>query len=69
MKYITNYMTDYNYIVEQCKNDSEDAWNEESVKNCILHLESLSDKELHDLLFEKEVQDLGLAKISRDGSS
>ena len=54
-------MTNYNYIVEQCKNDSEDAWNEESVKNCILHLESLSDKELHDLLFEKEVQHLGLA--------
>ena len=48
-------MTDYEYILEQCRQFSNSLWDDKSLKECIDKLKTLSDKELCNLLFEKEV--------------
>lgn len=52
-------MTNYTYILEQCQKKNAEAWTDELVNDCIRYLSSLSDNELRDLLFEKDVQALG----------
>lgn len=54
-------MTDYEYILAQCRNKDAEAWSDESVKDSISHLASMPDDELCSLLFEKDVQELGSA--------
>ena len=48
-------MTDYEYILEQCRQFSNSLWDDKILKVCIDKLNTLSDKELCDLLLEKEV--------------
>lgn len=52
-------MTNYDYILTQSRKTDLNAWNDELVEDSINHLEFLSDQELCDLLFEKEIQTLG----------
>lgn len=52
-------MTDYEYILAQCRKTDAASWIEEIVEDCKTHLGALSDKELSDLLLEKDVQSLG----------
>ena len=48
-------MTDYDYILEQSRQCNNSFWDNEILKECINKLKALSDKELCDLLFEKDV--------------
>ena len=48
-------MTDYDYILAQCRKTDSNAWNDESVKDSMKRIVFLSEQELCDLLFEKEV--------------
>ena len=52
-------MTDYEYILSQCRKRDSETWSDESVKDMINHLESLSDEDICALIIEKEIQDLG----------
>lgn len=52
-------MTDYEYILAQCRKTDAASWIEEIVEDSKTHLGALSDKELCDLLLEKDVQSLG----------
>ncbi len=48
-------MTNYEYIIKQYQQFQNSFWDDEILKGCIDKLKTLSDKELCDLLFEKEV--------------
>ena len=48
-------MKDYEYILDQCRQFSNRLWDDKILKVCIDKLNTLSDKELCDLLLEKEV--------------
>jgi hypothetical protein len=48
-------MTDYEYIITQCRKYNNSLWENTILKECIDKLKTLSVKELCDLLFEKEV--------------
>ena len=52
-------MKNYDYILAQSRKTDIDGWNNEMVEETIKHLGCLSDQELCDLLFEKEIQELG----------
>jgi len=52
-------MTDYEYILAQCQKTDAAFWSEEMVEDCIIHVGTLNDEELRDLLLEKEIQALG----------
>ena len=52
-------MTDYEYILAQCRKTDAASWSEEMVEDCKTHFGTLSDNELVDLLLEKDVQLLG----------
>lgn len=45
-------MTDYEYIITQCRKYNNSLWDEKILRECIEKLKALSDKELYDLLFE-----------------
>lgn len=48
-------MTDYEYIISQCKRFSNSLWDESIHKDCIEIIKSLSNEERCDLLFEKVI--------------
>lgn len=48
-------MTDYDYILEQCRQCNDGHGDYEILKECIDKLKALSDKERCDLLYEKDV--------------
>lgn len=52
-------MTDYEYILAQCQKTDAAFWSEKMVEDCIIHVGTLNDEELRDLLLEKEIQALG----------
>ena len=52
-------MENYDYILTQSRKTDVNAWNDEMVGEAIKHLGCLSDQDLCDLLFEKEIQVLG----------
>lgn len=47
-------MTDYEYIITQCRKYNNSLWDDKILRDCIEKVKALSDKELCDLLFEKE---------------
>lgn len=52
-------MTDYEYILTQCRKTDAASWSEEMIEHCITHVGALGEEEVCDLLFEKEIHSLG----------
>ena len=60
-------MTDYEYILAQCRKTDAASWSEEMVEDCKTHRGTLSDNELVAELLEKDVQLLeAICRFYRD---